>query len=369
MTARPRLTLVSAPAGFGKTTLLAQWLAAPTASAPPAGSRGSPSTRPTATPRRSGPTCSPPSTAPRPGTGASALELLGAGQPTEAVLAAAVNELSVLPDDVLLVLDDYHLAESPEVQQGVAFLVDHLPPQVHLVISTRADPGLPLARLRARGELTEVRAADLRFTDPETSRFLGDATGRDLDTRRTSPPSAPARRAGSRRSSSPPCPCGAGTTRPPSSPGSPATTGSSSTTSSRRSSTGSPTRCASSSSRTAVLDRLTRPAVRRRHRHGRRATGRSSRPGAPQPLPRPARRPAAVVPLPPPVRRRAPRPPARDPSGGCRGAAPPRRRLVRGRGPPGGGGPARPGRRGHRAGRGPRRGVPAPRCAASAARR
>ncbi len=174
-----RLTLVSAPAGFGKTTLLVQWLAAPTGAPRPRVAWVSLDEADrnattfwtyvlTALDRTA------------PGTGASALELLGAGRPTDAALAAAVNELSVLPDDVLLVLDDYHLAESPEVQQGVAFLVDHLPPQVHLVISTRADPGLPLARLRARGELTEVRAADLRFTDPETSRFLGGATGREL---------------------------------------------------------------------------------------------------------------------------------------------------------------------------------------------
>ena len=70
----------------------------------------------------------------------------------------------------MLVLDDYHLAEGPDVQSGMAFLLDHLPPQVHLVISTRADPALPLARLRARGELVEIRAADLRFTQRRGSR-------------------------------------------------------------------------------------------------------------------------------------------------------------------------------------------------------
>ena len=128
------------------------------------------------------------------------------------MLAAVLNELSVLPDDVDLVLDDYHLAESPEIQPGVTFLLDHLPPQVHLVISTRADPALPLARLRARGELTEVRAADLRFTRDEAAAYLTDATG-SSSTRTTSRPSRPAPRAGSRPCSSPPSRCATATTR------------------------------------------------------------------------------------------------------------------------------------------------------------
>ena len=64
----------------------------------------------------------------------------------------------------MLVLDDYHLIDAPDVQEGMAFLLDHLPPRLHLVIASRADPALPLARLRARGELVEIRAADLRFT-------------------------------------------------------------------------------------------------------------------------------------------------------------------------------------------------------------
>ena len=181
-TRRTRLTLVSAPAGFGKTTLLAAWLEAGTDSE--LGARrtawvsldGSDTAAEafwsyvlTALERAA------------PGTGAAGLDLLATGQPIEAVLAAVLNELSVLPDDVDLVLDDYHLAESPETQPGVAFLLEHLPPQARLVISTRADPALPLARLRARGELTEVRAADLRFTLDEATTYLADATGISLD--------------------------------------------------------------------------------------------------------------------------------------------------------------------------------------------
>ena len=91
------------------------------------------------------------------------------------MLAELVNELSVLPDEVTLVLDDYHLVDGPAIRPGMTFLVDHLPPQVCLVISTRADPALPLARLRARGELTEIRAADLRFTRDEAAAYLNDS--------------------------------------------------------------------------------------------------------------------------------------------------------------------------------------------------
>ena len=73
----------------------------------------------------------------------------------------------------MLVLDDYHVVQAPEVHEAMTFLVDHLPPQLRLVIATRSDPPLPLARLRARGELAEVRAADLRFTEQETAAYFG----------------------------------------------------------------------------------------------------------------------------------------------------------------------------------------------------
>jgi LuxR family maltose regulon positive regulatory protein len=176
---RSRLTLVSAPAGFGKTTLVGSWLAGHAAAT---GARvawvslDASDRAPeafwtyvlTALDRAA------------PGTGSAGLAALGAGQPAEVALAAVLNELSVLPDDVVLVLDDYHLAEGPPIQAGMAFLLERLPPQLRLVISTRADPALPVARLRARGELTEVRAADLRFTDDEASAFLAGATGLSL---------------------------------------------------------------------------------------------------------------------------------------------------------------------------------------------
>ena len=95
----------------------------------------------------------------------------------EAVLATLLNDLDGAAERCLLVLDDYHVIEAPEVQDGMAFLLAHLPPQVHLVIATRADPPLPLARLRARGDLVEIRAADLRFTADEAAAYLNGAMG------------------------------------------------------------------------------------------------------------------------------------------------------------------------------------------------
>ena len=91
-----------------------------------------------------------------------------------------LNELAAASNDVDLVLDDYHLVDGPDVHDGMTFLLEHLPPHVHLVISSRADPLLPLARLRARGELVEVRAADLRFTPDEAAAYLNDVIGLDL---------------------------------------------------------------------------------------------------------------------------------------------------------------------------------------------
>src|SRR5664279_2690495 len=180
--AESTLTLVSAPAGFGKTTLLAEWLAAAPADGRCAAwlSLDQRDNDPALfwtyliTALRTA----------APGVGAGALSLLQSPQPPiEVVLASLVNDLHATPNDVVLVLDDYHVIDSRDVQDGMAFLLDHLPPQIHLVIAGRADPTLPLARLRGRGELVEIRAADLRFTPDEAAAYLNEVMGLVLTAR------------------------------------------------------------------------------------------------------------------------------------------------------------------------------------------
>ena len=100
--------------------------------------------------------------------------------PTEVMLTALLNEITTLPDHFVLVLDDYHVLDAKPIDRAVAFLVEHLPPQMHLVIATREDPNLPLARFRVRSQLTELRAADLRFTPAEAADFLNQVMGLSL---------------------------------------------------------------------------------------------------------------------------------------------------------------------------------------------
>jgi LuxR family maltose regulon positive regulatory protein len=178
--AESTLTLVSAPAGFGKTTLLAEWLAAAQADDLPAAWLSlDPGDN---QPGSFWPYLIAALQTVAPGVGASALSLLGSPeQPIAVVLATLLNELSALPNDTVLVLDDYHVIDAREIQDGMAFLLEHLPPRMHLVIATRADPSLPLARLRARAELVEIRAADLRFTPDEAAAYLNEVMGLDLD--------------------------------------------------------------------------------------------------------------------------------------------------------------------------------------------
>jgi LuxR family maltose regulon positive regulatory protein len=186
------LTLVSAPAGFGKSTLLSEWAHS--------GNRqvawvslDEGENDPirflcyvaTALQRLS------------PGLGEDALVALRQMQTPsmellEPVLTGLLNEVHALDQDVVLVLDDYHViesrhviesphvVESPAVHQIVQFVLDRLPPRLHLVIATRIDPPLPLSRLRARGQLTEIRAQDLRFTPQEAADFLNHAMGLSL---------------------------------------------------------------------------------------------------------------------------------------------------------------------------------------------
>jgi LuxR family transcriptional regulator, maltose regulon positive regulatory protein len=100
----------------------------------------------------------------------------------QGLVTALINELAAGPDpdEMLLVLDDYHLVDSGPVHESVAFLLENLPPGLRVVVSGRADPPLPLARLRARGQLAELRAADLRFTPEEAASLLGEAAGPGL---------------------------------------------------------------------------------------------------------------------------------------------------------------------------------------------
>ena len=99
---------------------------------------------------------------------------------SELLLTGLINEIAAVPTDFVLVLDDYHSVEAKAVDNALAFLLEHLPPHLHLIITTREDPLLPLARLRARGQLTELRAADLRFTPAEAADFLKEVMGLEL---------------------------------------------------------------------------------------------------------------------------------------------------------------------------------------------
>lgn len=166
------VTLVSAPAGFGKTTLVADWVSgldAQVAWVSLDERDDEPAQFWAYVATALGP------------AGEGALAELGAGAvDLDAVLATLVNDLSHTDGEVVLVLDDLHAVRRPEVHDGLAFLIDHLPAQVHLVVTTRSDPLLPLARLRARGELVEVRAADLRFTPEEAEAYLNGSMGLTL---------------------------------------------------------------------------------------------------------------------------------------------------------------------------------------------
>jgi LuxR family transcriptional regulator, maltose regulon positive regulatory protein len=175
----PRVTLISAPAGFGKTTLVNEWAAGPGRSVAwlSLDEGDNDLTRFLAYLVAALQTVAP-------NIGAEVLRVLHALQPPplpiESILTALLNEITALPDHFVLVLDDYHVIESQAIDQALTFLLEHLPPQMHLVIATREDPNLPLARYRARGQLTELRAADLRFTPAEAAEFINQGMGLNL---------------------------------------------------------------------------------------------------------------------------------------------------------------------------------------------
>jgi LuxR family maltose regulon positive regulatory protein len=170
-----KLTLVSAPAGFGKTTLLSEWIHTSGARRDNAwlsldegdSDPGHFLTYLVAALQRIDPAI-----------GQEVQHLLEAAQPSiESLVAALINDIAATPAPIVLVLDDYHALAEPAVHQAVALLLERQPPSLHLVIVTRHDPPLPLSLLRGRGEITEIRQNDLRFTPEEAAAFLERSMG------------------------------------------------------------------------------------------------------------------------------------------------------------------------------------------------
>jgi LuxR family transcriptional regulator, maltose regulon positive regulatory protein len=174
---RGPLTLITAPAGFGKTTLVASHL--PACGMPVAwlsldkddNQAGRFLSYLVAALQEINPTI-----------GGEAAQLVESQQASpEAIITSLINDLDTEGKEMILVLDDYHVISSQDVYEQVAFLIEHCPSTFHLVIATRSDPLLPLARLRARGQMVELRVTDLSFTDAEASQFLNDVMGLRLD--------------------------------------------------------------------------------------------------------------------------------------------------------------------------------------------
>ncbi len=182
-----RLTLISASAGFGKTTLVSEWLVGcqrPAAWLSLDEGDNDPirflaylvaALQTLALSKVEGIAAD---------IGKGVLAALQSPQPPpiESILTTLLNEITTVLDHFILVLDDYHMIDSKPIDETLTFLLKHLPPQMHLVITTREDPHLPLSRLRARGQLTELRAADLRFTPAEATDFLNQVMGLNLST-------------------------------------------------------------------------------------------------------------------------------------------------------------------------------------------
>jgi LuxR family transcriptional regulator, maltose regulon positive regulatory protein len=175
-----KLTLVSAPAGFGKTTLLSAWCAVSAKRYRHIGwvSLDASDNDPTrfwsyviaALAMASS------------GLEENILMLLRSPQPPpiESILVIVINKLTTIPHEIALILDDYHLIETPAVHDALVFLIDHLSPNLHVVVASRVDPPLPVARLRTQGHLAELRITDLRFTPAEAASFLNGVVGLDL---------------------------------------------------------------------------------------------------------------------------------------------------------------------------------------------
>jgi LuxR family maltose regulon positive regulatory protein len=194
-----KLILISAPAGFGKTTLLAAWAGAQGSAAllTGAGEKFSPSPQLPSSPAQfTWLSLDEGDNDPArflayliaalqsvdQAIGKTGLEALQTPQPLSipSVATNLINDISASQNIIVLVLDDYHLITSEQVHRSVTFLLENLSPNLHLVIASRTDPPLPIARLRARGQLTEIRASDLRFTPEEVATFFQQIVGLDL---------------------------------------------------------------------------------------------------------------------------------------------------------------------------------------------
>ncbi len=177
-----KLTLISAPAGFGKTTLVSEWIAGCERREPKVRVAWLSLDEGDNDPTRFLTFLIAALQTIVPKIGAGMLDVLQAPQPPsiESILTALLNEIAPISDNFILVLDDYHAIDAKPVDNTLTFLMEHLPPQMHLVIATREDPQLSLSRLRARGQLTELRAADLQFTPSESVEFLNRVMGLNL---------------------------------------------------------------------------------------------------------------------------------------------------------------------------------------------
>jgi ATP/maltotriose-dependent transcriptional regulator MalT len=183
-----KLTLISAPAGFGKTTLISEWVQAMGGGASPIAVAwlSLDESDKDITHFLIYVVAALQTVAPNIGEGVLAALQSPQPPPAESILTLLINEITALPDNFIIVLDDYHVMDtkpvdaSMSVDDAITFLLEHLPPHMHLIIASREDPRLPLARLRARGQLTELRSADLRFTLSEAAGFLNEVMGLQL---------------------------------------------------------------------------------------------------------------------------------------------------------------------------------------------
>ena len=171
-----RLILLCAPAGYGKTTLVCEWLQTVPDACWVSLEKGD------SEPRRFFSYLIAALQTALPGIGGQARALLNAPQlpALQAVLSSLLNDLAQAQSKTVIVLDDYQSIHASQIHEGMTFLLDHLPPEVHFVITTRSDPALPLHRYRSRGQLVEIRADDLRFTTDEISAFMHDNAGVSL---------------------------------------------------------------------------------------------------------------------------------------------------------------------------------------------